>query len=212
MALKIEGLRDQRSTRSLFVSKRRLYVSADDEVVEANDPRAIRLLVGAGASIPNAVAEAYGLVSVTPEQVAGTSDAAARTTTDAEADARSERPADPPVAGELVADQKGDTRRYDDKSLKPETVAAPAESAQPSEPEPEAPSDEPGPPATPSSDGAPPDETWSAAAAEKLERLTRGELNAIALERGVEAPEELANKGAVIAAIEATEEQDEDAG
>lgn len=152
MALKIDELRGQGSTRSQFVSRKRLYLTAADEVVEAGDPEARRLLVAAGGSIPATVAEAYGLVTVTPEAVVATTESAARTTTDPEGDARSDRPPEPPQPGELVADQKGNTRRYDDKSLKPEPApAAPA----PDAPDSGAPSGEGNAPAD-SPDGATP--------------------------------------------------------
>jgi hypothetical protein len=44
-----------------FVADRRLYLDADGNVVEADDPNRARLLVGAGGTVPAADAERYGL-------------------------------------------------------------------------------------------------------------------------------------------------------
>jgi hypothetical protein len=44
-----------------WISDRRLYLTDDDHVVEDGDPRAARLLVGAGGVLDDATAERYGL-------------------------------------------------------------------------------------------------------------------------------------------------------
>lgn len=44
-----------------FTSDRRLYLTADDEVVEDGDERAATLLVGAGGEVDDATAKRYGL-------------------------------------------------------------------------------------------------------------------------------------------------------
>ncbi len=62
MALKIEDLR-RAPQGAQWVSPERICVSADDEVVACDDTRAVRLLVGAGGSIPVSEAEQYGLVA-----------------------------------------------------------------------------------------------------------------------------------------------------
>ena len=45
-----------------FISAARLCLTADNQLVQADDPRAVRLLVGEGGSLPLDVAERYGLV------------------------------------------------------------------------------------------------------------------------------------------------------
>ena len=62
MALEIKDLRRQAQGLH-WISPARLCVSADDEVVECTDPKARKLLVGEGGTLPLAVAERYGLVS-----------------------------------------------------------------------------------------------------------------------------------------------------
>lgn len=54
---------------NMWTSDRRLYLNAEGEAVEADDPTRIKLLVAAGGSIPLADAERYGLVTVTPAVV-----------------------------------------------------------------------------------------------------------------------------------------------
>lgn len=46
---------------SMYTSDRRLYLNDKDEVVEANDPSRVTLLVGVGGQIPLADAGRYGL-------------------------------------------------------------------------------------------------------------------------------------------------------
>jgi hypothetical protein len=46
-----------------WTADRRLYLDANDRVVEANDPTRVKLLVSAGNTIPLADAQRYGLVS-----------------------------------------------------------------------------------------------------------------------------------------------------
>lgn len=45
-----------------FTSDRRLYLTADDTVVEEGDVRAVSLLIGEGGTIDAATAKRYGLV------------------------------------------------------------------------------------------------------------------------------------------------------
>lgn len=54
---------------NMYTADRRLYQDADGNVVEADDPKRVKLLVGVGGQIPLADAERYGLVEVTPAQV-----------------------------------------------------------------------------------------------------------------------------------------------
>jgi len=44
-----------------FVSDKRLYLDADDNVVDENNPKRAKLLVAEGASLPREEAEKYGL-------------------------------------------------------------------------------------------------------------------------------------------------------
>jgi hypothetical protein len=44
-----------------FQSDKRLYLTADDQVVEEGDERAVSLLVGAGGQLSDAQAAKYGL-------------------------------------------------------------------------------------------------------------------------------------------------------
>jgi hypothetical protein len=46
-----------------FQSDKRLYLTADDQVVEEGDERAVSLLVGAGGQLSDAQAAKYGLGS-----------------------------------------------------------------------------------------------------------------------------------------------------
>lgn len=52
-----------------FVSDKRLYLDADGNVVNERDSRRVRLLVGAGGSMPRADAERYGLVKTEAVEV-----------------------------------------------------------------------------------------------------------------------------------------------
>ena len=51
-----------------FKSDRRLYVDANDKVVEADSPDRAKLLVSAGGSLPMEDARRYGLVAEEPRQ------------------------------------------------------------------------------------------------------------------------------------------------
>lgn len=51
-------------------SDRRLYVDANDKVVEADDPSRVKLLVGKGGEIPMEDARRYGLVTEAAEHAA----------------------------------------------------------------------------------------------------------------------------------------------
>ena len=62
MALTIEELRKPKDG-AFYKSPRRLCVTADDELVDETDPRAVRLLVGEGGELPTAVAAHYGLIA-----------------------------------------------------------------------------------------------------------------------------------------------------
>lgn len=61
MALNINDLRKQRQG-AFYVSDQRICLTADGQLVSCEDTRAVRLLVGAGARLPVAVAEQYGLI------------------------------------------------------------------------------------------------------------------------------------------------------
>lgn len=61
MALDIATLRRERDG-AFYVSPARICLTAGDELTGEDDPLAVRLLVGAGGSIPAAVAEHYGLI------------------------------------------------------------------------------------------------------------------------------------------------------
>jgi hypothetical protein len=45
----------------MYVSDKRLLLTADGEVVEGDDPRGVKLLVAEGGSLPDADAEKHGL-------------------------------------------------------------------------------------------------------------------------------------------------------
>lgn len=124
MALRIDTLKDARSSRDVFVSARRLLVTADDEVVEADDPRGIRLLVGAGSSIPMRVAEAYGLVEVRPAEIVSGAAVMAGATFNEERDAEQRERGPAPVPGQFVTDGDGNAKRFtpplEDKSRTPQ--------------------------------------------------------------------------------------------
>jgi len=62
MGLDIKSLQ-KAAEGALYVSDVRLYVSAEGELVQESDPRAARLLVAAGNSIPAAEAAKYGLIA-----------------------------------------------------------------------------------------------------------------------------------------------------
>ena len=62
MALTIEDLRKKKDG-ARYVSPQRLYVTAEDELCAAGDPAAVKLLVGEGGVIPNALAAKYGLIA-----------------------------------------------------------------------------------------------------------------------------------------------------
>lgn len=62
MGLNIETLR-KAAEGAMYVSDQRLCVSAEGELVAEDDARAVRLLVGAGGSIPAREAAAYGLIA-----------------------------------------------------------------------------------------------------------------------------------------------------
>ena len=62
MGLKIEELR-RGPEGGMYVSPVRLCVTADGELCDENDPRAVRLLVGQGGSIPAREAAQYGLIA-----------------------------------------------------------------------------------------------------------------------------------------------------
>lgn len=51
-------------------SDRRLYLDANDQVVEADDPNRVKLLVGKGGEIPMEDARRYGLVNEAAEKAA----------------------------------------------------------------------------------------------------------------------------------------------
>jgi len=51
-------------------SDRRLYVDANDQVVEEKDPNRVKLLVGKGGEIPMEEARRYGLVTEAAEKAA----------------------------------------------------------------------------------------------------------------------------------------------
>lgn len=46
-----------------YVSPARICVTADGELVSADDPRGVRLLVGEGGTLPRSEAERYGLIA-----------------------------------------------------------------------------------------------------------------------------------------------------
>jgi len=48
---------------AMYVSPERIYVTADGEVVDGANPRAVRLLVAKGCEIPAAEAAKYGLIA-----------------------------------------------------------------------------------------------------------------------------------------------------
>lgn len=56
--------------KALWISDKRLYLTADDQVVGEKDPRKLTLLVAAGGSITIAQAQRYGLLSQPVEQPA----------------------------------------------------------------------------------------------------------------------------------------------
>jgi hypothetical protein len=63
MGLTITLLRDAKEEEPMWISDRRLFLTADKErVVEDGDPEACFLLVGQGCELPMAEAERYGLV------------------------------------------------------------------------------------------------------------------------------------------------------
>lgn len=63
--LDINSLRKQ-ADGAYYVSPVRICITADGELVDELDPRAVTLLVGAGCSIPRAEAEKYGLIGEPP--------------------------------------------------------------------------------------------------------------------------------------------------
>jgi len=62
MAFTIEELRRPPSG-AMYVSPERICVSADGELCDEADPRAVRLLVAKGCEIPAAEAAKYGLIA-----------------------------------------------------------------------------------------------------------------------------------------------------
>ena len=52
---------------NMWTSDRRLYLDKDGNVVEADDPSRVSLLVAKGGTVPLIDAERYGLVEVTHE-------------------------------------------------------------------------------------------------------------------------------------------------
>jgi hypothetical protein len=62
MGLQIEALR-KAAEGAMYVSDERLCVSAAGELVAEDDPKAVRLLVGKGGSIPAREAAQYGLIA-----------------------------------------------------------------------------------------------------------------------------------------------------
>jgi hypothetical protein len=75
VALNINRLKQEVPTGD-YVSPERICVTADDEIVACDDPRAERLLVGEGSVLPRAEAERYGLIG-TPAAVDDDEDAQA---------------------------------------------------------------------------------------------------------------------------------------
>jgi hypothetical protein len=74
-----------------YTSDKRLYLTADDQVVEEGDERAVSLLVGAGGQLSDAQAAKYGLGrarEATP-QAAPKSDVPAAESADGSAGAKS---------------------------------------------------------------------------------------------------------------------------
>ena len=52
----------QRGNKALYISRERLYLNSEGNVVKANDPSRATLLVAAGGSMPMARAQELGLV------------------------------------------------------------------------------------------------------------------------------------------------------
>lgn len=57
----------------MFISDRRLYLTADDEVVEDGDPRAATLLVGEGGQVDDETVKRYKLKNREPDEKGKTS-------------------------------------------------------------------------------------------------------------------------------------------
>lgn len=62
MGFTIEDLRRE-PAGAMYVSPARICVTADGELCEETDPRAVRLLVAKGCEIPAAEAAQYGLIA-----------------------------------------------------------------------------------------------------------------------------------------------------
>jgi len=62
VTLEINELR-QKATGGMYVSPERICVTADGVICDEQDPRAVRLLVGKGGSIPATEAARYGLIA-----------------------------------------------------------------------------------------------------------------------------------------------------
>lgn len=61
MALDINTLRKEKMGAE-YISDVRICLTEDGQLVDQDDPRAVRLLVGAGSAIPVSVAAGYGLI------------------------------------------------------------------------------------------------------------------------------------------------------
>lgn len=62
----------------MHTSDRRLYLDGDGNVVEADDPRREKLLVGKGGQIPEADARRYGLIGKAAQKAADEGEEAAQ--------------------------------------------------------------------------------------------------------------------------------------
>jgi len=83
MALEIKTLRMQ-AQGAMYVSPARICVTADGELCDENDTRAVRLLVGKGCAIPASEAAQYGLIVDAAEAVDALPAAPAASAPDAE--------------------------------------------------------------------------------------------------------------------------------
>ena len=90
MAIKINELRRE-PEGAMYVAPERLCVTEDGEVCSQEDPRAVRLLVGKGCSIPASEAAQYGLIG-SPEIEAPPADEAGAAGEAATEDAEDEKP------------------------------------------------------------------------------------------------------------------------
>ena len=71
MPYDINTLRKQ-AEGAQYVSDHRLCLTADGQITDERDPAAVSLLVGAGCSIPVALAEQYGLIAKPDERISTT--------------------------------------------------------------------------------------------------------------------------------------------